>query len=146
MARSNTGPSFFKSAGARLTIVLAFPLWGGLKPEFLIAAIILSLASSTLLSGKPTIENDLSPREISTSTSTISGFNPATCALCTLANMPKFYHTPYFKPLLLQGHHLWTINLIVWYDKSSWVSPFDYFSIKVHVLIVPRVFFEPRGF
>ena len=52
IGRSYAGPSFGKSAGARLTVIL---LVGNSAPTFFKAALTLSLLSSTALSGNPTI-------------------------------------------------------------------------------------------
>lgn len=46
------GPSFFRSAGAKFTVIL---LTGNSRPEFLIAARTLSFDSLTETSGSPTM-------------------------------------------------------------------------------------------
>ncbi len=67
MGRSNPGPSFLRSAGARFTVVR---LGGSVMPRLAIAAMTLSLDSLTALSGRPTVVKVGSPRTMSTSTST----------------------------------------------------------------------------
>lgn len=52
IGRSKTVPSFFKSAGARLTVIL---LAGSVKPLFLRAVKILLLLSLIAVSGRPTM-------------------------------------------------------------------------------------------
>ena len=52
IGKSYAGPSFFKSAGARFTVIRLF---GKENPEFFIAALTLSRASCTALSGSPTM-------------------------------------------------------------------------------------------
>ena len=51
MGRSYTGPSFFSSPGARLTVMRR---WGNSKPQFLTAARTRSRDSFTEASGRPT--------------------------------------------------------------------------------------------
>ncbi len=55
-------------------------LGGKTAAEFLMADLTRSLASSTALSGRPTIKKDGSPEEMSTSTSTGSASRPTTAA------------------------------------------------------------------
>ena len=64
IGRSNDAPSFFMSAGAKLTIIF---LAGKENPEFFIAALILSRDSLIAISGNPTILNPGRPEPISTS-------------------------------------------------------------------------------
>ena len=68
MAKSNPAPSFFKSAGDKLIRTRSF---GKSNPELIIADRILSLASFTALSAKPTKSTAGIPRRKSTSTETI---------------------------------------------------------------------------
>ena len=82
--RSKVVPSFFMSAGARLTVIF---LAGRLYPVFFIAARTLSLLSFTALSGKPTVENEGRPLEISTSTSTSRASMPSVVAVSTLESI-----------------------------------------------------------
>ena len=79
--RSNTGPSFFKSAGARDITTFWFLTFGDLKSEFFIAAETLSRDSSTALSGKPTTVKACKPFERSTSISIICAESSVVCAL-----------------------------------------------------------------
>src|SRR3990167_9709625 len=74
IGKSNEGPSFGRSAGARLTVIRRL---GKLAQEFFIAARTRSFDSSTALSGSPTIEKAGKPEEsILTSTSIKTGFKP----------------------------------------------------------------------
>ena len=68
MGRSYDGPALRVSAGARFTVIRRM---GNSQPEFLMAARTRSLASWTAVSGRPTMEKDGSPGEISTSTETM---------------------------------------------------------------------------
>ena len=75
MGRSKAAPSFFTSAGARLTVIR----WGGKEyPELRMAAFTRSLLSLTALSGSPTTEKEGSARAMSTSTSTRYASTPKT--------------------------------------------------------------------
>ena len=56
------------SAGARFTVMRRM---GNSQPEFLMAALTRSLASWTAVSGKPTMEKEGRPGEMSTSTETM---------------------------------------------------------------------------
>ena len=71
--RSNRGPCFLRSAGARLTTTR--PL-GKVKPEFFIADLTRSLASWTAGAGGPTMMIFGRPLWMSTSTSTSSAWRP----------------------------------------------------------------------
>ena len=57
MGRSKAPPSFLRVAGASERTIFLLLLLGDSSPLFLIAEAILSFASSTDLSGRPTIEN-----------------------------------------------------------------------------------------
>jgi len=90
IGRSKALPSFFMSAGARLTVILSE---GNSYPEFFMEALTLSLLSRTAPSARPTVEKAGSPREISTSTSTIRALIPTRVKLKIFANMhslPQF--------------------------------------------------------
>ena len=83
MGRSYDGPSFGKSAGARFTVIR---LAGKSAPLFLMAERTRSFASSTALSGRPTMVKDgREPDEMSTSTSTGTASKPTTADELTLA-------------------------------------------------------------
>ncbi len=73
MGRSSPAPSFFRSAGARFTV-----MWvsGNRKSEFFTAAFTRSRASFTAVSGSPTISKAGMPLVTSTSTVTISPLIP----------------------------------------------------------------------
>src|SRR3989344_8668174 len=58
IGKSKLGPSLGKSAGARFTVIL---LAGKSAPEFFKADLTRSFASSTALSGKPTMVKEGSP-------------------------------------------------------------------------------------
>ncbi|MPN40225.1 hypothetical protein SDC9_187761 [bioreactor metagenome] len=58
IGKSNKAPSFFISAGARLTVIL---LTGNVNPEFVIAVLTRSLDSLTAESGSPTISKTGKP-------------------------------------------------------------------------------------
>ena len=84
IGRSNPGPPFFILAGARFTVIL---FGGNSKPEFFIAAFILSLLSLIAVSGSPTIEKPGSPPPVSTSTSTTCASMPLVQHDSTLASI-----------------------------------------------------------
>ena len=65
IGRSKYAPSFFISAGARLTTILTF---GILKPHFAIADLMRSFDSRTEASGSPTISRLGYPRPTDDST------------------------------------------------------------------------------
>jgi len=73
MGKSKLGPNFFKSAGAKLTVILVL---GNNRSEFLIALLTLSLASETAISGRPTIKKLGLEADISASTSIKWLFKP----------------------------------------------------------------------
>ena len=85
IGRSKDGPSFFISAGARLTVYLNgrrfFPL-------FMIAAFTRSLLSRTDVSGRPIISIAGIPLILKTSTWTGYPFTPLTPKLSVLAMIP----------------------------------------------------------
>ena len=67
MGRSKAGPSFFRSAGARLTVMR----WSGNPmPLFFSAARTRSRDSLTAASGRPTTSNEGMPKDRFTSTAT----------------------------------------------------------------------------
>ena len=82
---SKNDPSFGRSPGARFTVILCA---GRSAPVFLIAERTLSRDSSTALSGRPTIEKEGSPFEISASTTTCIPSSPLTLDESTFANIP----------------------------------------------------------
>ena len=84
MARSRCAPSFFTSAGARLTVIIEM---GNFFPLFFIAERTLSLDSFTAVSGSPTISNLGSPLLISTSTSMGHPSIPTSAKLLVFANI-----------------------------------------------------------
>ena len=65
IGKSRPDPSFFKSAGAKLTVTLST---GNAYPEFRIADCTRSLDSFTATAGSPTISKEGTARLISTST------------------------------------------------------------------------------
>lgn len=86
MARSNAGPDFRSSAGARLTVTR---LAGKENPEFRIAVRTRSRLSWTAVSPSQTMENDGSPGETSVSTRTICQNNPRIEEEKTVLTMKK---------------------------------------------------------
>ena len=73
-ARSNPGPIFGMSAGAKFAVIR---LAGNSKPEFNTAARTRSRASRTAASARPTIVNAGSPALMSTSTLTARAWSPS---------------------------------------------------------------------
>ena len=83
--RSNAAPSFLSSAGASEMTIFLLVLFGEVSPLFLIADATRSRASSTALSGSPTILNACNPRPISASTDTRCAEGSDGCAPKTRA-------------------------------------------------------------
>src|SRR3989344_109619 len=95
--RSNTAPSFLRAAGASESTIFLLLRFGDSYPpsslsvgiggsEFFIAAAMRSFASSTDLSGSPTMVKACSPRTMSHSTETTAAFGSIGCAPKTRAN------------------------------------------------------------
>ena len=84
MGRSSAAPSFFISAGARLTVIRRT---GKANPLFLTAVLTLSFASLTATVANPTISKDGNPLAISVSTVIKQPFNPNRTAPYIRENM-----------------------------------------------------------
>ncbi len=85
IGRSKSGPSFFRSAGANETTIFRLSLFGAGRPEFLIAALTRSFASSTAFPTNPTIQNEKRPLDKSASIVTMSPLDTLGCAVCVRA-------------------------------------------------------------
>ena len=77
IGRSNAGPSFRKSAGARLTVMRS---GGNGNPALRIAVRTRSRLSRTAESGSPTVVNDGNPGDTSTSTRMSAASTPTRAA------------------------------------------------------------------
>ena len=73
MGSSKVAPSFFKSAGARFTVMR---FCGSMKPQFFSADTTRTLDSFTAPSGSPTTLKNGMPSDMSTSTSTTTASTP----------------------------------------------------------------------
>src|SRR3989344_3953291 len=105
IGKSKAPPSFFKVAGGGGTTIFLLLFFGDSKSLFFIADAILSFASSTDLSGRPTIENACRPFAISVSTETTCARGSAGCAPKILAKPEAiFCFFPPFEATIIFVH------------------------------------------
>lgn len=124
IGKSSPEPSFFKSAGARLTVIRVV---GNLNPEFFKAARTLSLDSLTAVSGSPTSSNAGRPFEISTSTIISSPLIPHVVS-------PKVFAYMSFATYYV----LKTIGNMIYYDIPILNDYFNNIKSKFFIIFTSR--------
>ena len=114
MGRSYTGPSFFRSAGARFTVMRRS---GKSKPQLRAAARTRSLDSFTEASGSPTISKAGSPLDRSHSHNTGTPSMPRSPAANTFATIPSTPFLPRWGAVFLCSHD--TIKRKPWQFETA---------------------------